>query len=753
MPTSIDAPPAPAAPAEPPLARVPLAPTARLKQRRRRDMFARWLVTAGGFAIIASILGICVFLVAEVLPLLRPAKVAPRPVVRVPAVRTLAVLGDELRSHAALLGEDGVLRIVRLGDGNVVLERSLLGDTPATVTQGHALFGQPGFTLATSDGRAIYVAVKFVSDYAGDEPVVRPVVEDPVEVVIDPDRRPVAACAASARNLSSAIAAASADGTVVVAELLVEENLFTGEKSVNVTRRLLRSPATIEALALDARRENVFAATRDGQLLWWNLLDTELVDPVSIRAGSRVTALTSLIGDQSLVLGQEDGSLTVWCRVAYDGARPQLVKVREFPRLAGAIRHVAPSWRDRTFLAQDDGGSLGLYYSTSERVLWTGESPLPGATAVALSPKMDGAMLAGAGSLAPIDVTSKQPEASWKSFFGKVWYEGYEKPEHIWQSSSGSDEAEPKFGLTPLLFGTLKATLFSLLFAVPLALLAAMYTSQFMHWSLRRWVKPGVEIMASLPSVVLGFLAGLWLAPRVAHFFLGVPLFLLLVPFAILLAGWAGERLPRGFRHRFPDGFASIVFIAVVAATLAVALSLCRPIEVALFEGDFIGWLRRSLGITYDQKNCVVLGLAMGVAVIPIIFAIAEDAFSNVPRSLVSGSLALGADRWYTVTRVVLPTASPGLFSAVMIGFGRAVGETMIVVMASGNTPIMDWSIFNGLRSLSANIATEIPEAPQGSTFYRTLFLAALLLFAVTFAANTAAELVRMHLRQKYARL
>jgi len=139
--------------------------------------------------------------------------------------------------------------------------------------------------------------------------------------------------------------------------------------------------------------------------------------------------------------------------------------------------------------------------------------------------------------------------------------------------------------------------------------------------------------------------------------------------------------------------------------------------------------------------------------VIPIIFAIAEDAFSNVPRELVSGSLALGANRWQTVTRIVLPTASAGIFSAIMVGFGRAVGETMIVLMATGNTPILDWNPFNGFRTLSANIAVEIPEAPQFATLYRVLFLAALLLFVVTFAVNTAAELVRQRLRERYARL
>ena len=179
------------------------------------------------------------------------------------------------------------------------------------------------------------------------------------------------------------------------------------------------------------------------------------------------------------------------------------------------------------------------------------------------------------------------------------------------------------------------------------------------------------------------------------------------------------------------------------------ALLSAMPVLGATFST----WTLEAFGVRYDQRNAIVVGLAMGFAVIPIIFAIAEDAFSNVPRNLVSGSLALGASRWQTVTRVVLPTASPGIFAAVMVGFGRAIGETMIVLMATGNTPIMDLSPFDGFRTLSANIAVEIPEAPAGGTLYRTIFLAALLLFALTFAVNTVAELVRQRLRRKYSSL
>src|SRR5204863_258736 len=244
--------------------------------------------------------------------------------------------------------------------------------------------------------------------------------------------------------------------------------------------------------------------------------------------------------------------------------------------------------------------------------------------AAVFAPKSDGVMVADdAGRLLQWHVDNPHPEVTLGTLFGKVWYEGYAEPAYVWQSTGGTDDFEAKLSLTPLIYGTLKGTCYALLFAVPMALLAALYVSEFMHPSLKAYV-------------------------------------------------------------------------------------------------------------------------------IPIIFTIAEDSLANVPQHLRAGSLALGATRWQTAVRIVLPTASAGIFSAVMIGFGRAVGETMIVLMATGNTPVMDWSIFNGFRALSANIAVELPEAPEGGTLFRVLFLAAFLLFCLTFAVNTVAELVRLRLRKKF---
>ena len=249
---------------------------------------------------------------------------------------------------------------------------------------------------------------------------------------------------------------------------------------------------------------------------------------------------------------------------------------------------------------------------------------------------------------------------------------------------------------------------------------------------------------------MIGFLAGLWLAPILEDKLTVLVLAGVMVPTAAVVAAALWRLLPRSIQSRIPDGQEVFVLIPIALVALGLGMWLAPHIDAALFGGDVRQWIFETFGAKVEQRNSIVVGLAMGFAVIPLIFTISEDAFSNVPKSFGSASLALGASRWQTAIRVVAPTASPGVFSAIMIGFGRAVGETMIVLMATGNTPILSFSPFNGMRTLSANIAVEIPEAPFGETHYRTLFLAALLLFLLTFVVNTAAEIVRQRLRNKY---
>jgi phosphate transport system permease protein len=727
--------------------------------RRRRwvDRGARWAVSAGGVAVIGSILAILVFLLVEVMPLATASRVDARGTLAVSQPSPTALVVDPDQTHAVTLGADGVVRAIRLADGAVVRETPLLADGEAAPLRALPSAGVPVLAAATADGRIAAMVVDWEVTFDGAVRHVEPRLGDTTTLELDSARRATGVSTVRLDDDGASAAALLADGTVVVARQVETANFMTGAKTRTTERVVLAAPVPPARLLLDHARRTLYGASADGRLLVWEGLEGAPSAPLIAGApGAAVSALELLIGDRSLVVGREDGSVEIWFRVPRDEAgvrTQQFERVHAFPAQAAAIRLLAPSQRMRSFLAVDADGGLGLYHSTSQRVLWRGASGIADASALAFAPKGNGAALASASSLALFDVDNPHPEASVGAFFGRVWYEGYERPEFVWQSSSGTDDFEPKLSLTPLLVGTLKGTLYSLILAIPLGVLGAMYTSQFMHPRLQRVVKPTVELMASLPSVVLGFLAGLWLAPRVERWLPSLALLLVALPLASIAAGALWSLLPRSLRGRvIPGGEVAWIALCLVL-TSALCIALGDPLQRSLFGGSFPTWLFDHFGWRYDQRNAIVVGLAMGFAVIPIIFAISEDAFANVPRNLTAGSLALGATRWQTVVRVVLPTASPGIFSAVMVGFGRAVGETMIVLMATGNTPIMEWSAFNGFRTLSANIAVEIPEAPYGGTLYRTLFLAALLLFALTFAVNTVAELVRQRLRQRYARL
>lgn len=226
---------------------------------------------------------------------------------------------------------------------------------------------------------------------------------------------------------------------------------------------------------------------------------------------------------------------------------------------------------------------------------------------------------------------------------------------YVWQPVS----SVPKYSLAPLLLGTLKVTLVAMLFATPIAVLAAIYTTEFAPRWLRELLKPVVELLAGIPSVVLGFFA------------------------LIVLASWLQQA----------------------------------------FDFDF-------------RLNAINAGFALGLAVIPIIYTISEDALAAVPRSYRNASYALGASPWQTAWKVVLPAALPGVFAGIVLGFGRAVGETIIVLMASGNAAITSWNLTESVRTLSATIAAELAEVVFGSPHYHVLFFIGTLLLVITFTLN-----------------
>jgi phosphate transport system permease protein len=241
-------------------------------------------------------------------------------------------------------------------------------------------------------------------------------------------------------------------------------------------------------------------------------------------------------------------------------------------------------------------------------------------------------------------------------------------PAFAWQPVS----EPPRYSIWPLLVGTLKATLIAILAAVPLAVCAALFTSEFAPIWGREIIKPAIELLAGIPSVVVGFFC------------------------LMLMADW--------LQHVF-------------------------------------GWTFR--------LNAVTAGLGLSLAVIPIIYTVAEDAFTAVPRTYREGSIAMGASAWQTAWRVVLPAAAPGVLAACVLGFGRAVGETMIVLMASGNAAVISLSPTDSIRTFSATIAAELGEVVVGSAHYHVLFFLGAFLFVITFLTNLAGHWFVTRLQRK----
>ena len=256
--------------------------------------------------------------------------------------------------------------------------------------------------------------------------------------------------------------------------------------------------------------------------------------------------------------------------------------------------------------------------------------------------------------------TETQKEASLARFFATP----------LWQPVGDI----PKYGLVPLLVGTLKVVVVAMLFATPLGVLAAVFSSEFASPRLREALKPIIEILAGIPSVVMGFFA------------------------LIVLASWLQS---------------------VTGGSM--------------------------------RLNALNAGIALGLGVIPTIFTVAEDALRAVPKSYREASLALGASPWQTAWNVSLPAASAGVGAGILLGLARAVGETMIVLMASGNAAITSATVFDSVRTLSASIAAELAEVVVGSPHYSVLFFLGALLFTVTFIINAAAGAFVDRLRRRLA--
>ena len=713
-----------------------------IKARRNFvDRATKWVIGFGGAAVIGAITLIFAYLLWVVAPLLAPGSI------------------DELAAHPVVERTPVLVDISENGEVSLRLSRSGIVEFYQAET------GQPiaGFNIGREviNAQRVYPTVDLYAlvDPSGNLSFVKATY---TVSFVDGVRQLTPKIEFPFGNTSLEIGSDSIfDAQIFDSELIIayaKDRAFNLARYRNVEEGFPLGTATSATTELVAEPLNIFTGPRnewtylidkDGTATIFGLRGSNIVERGSTRLGEGLTATGAILGRYSLLTASADG-ITQWgVFKATDGM--DIKPMRTFDADHQVSRFVTEP-RRKGFASLGDG-SIALHYPTSGRTIDEASFSIDLSGPAAISPRSNALITAPNNTqMATVPLDNKHPEISFATLWQKIWYEGYEEPIYSWQSSSADNDFEPKFSLTPLAFGTIKAAFYALLFAVPLAIMGAIYTAYFMSPEMRAWVKPGIEIMAALPTVILGFIGGLWLAPIIEANLSSILGIFVVLPIGLFLFALLWSQLPDKISKPFA-GWYGLIVVPLIIATVWAAFDVGPWLELNLFGGDSKAWFREVLGLDYDQRNALVVGIIMGLAVIPVIFTIAEDAIYGVPTHLINGSLALGATPWQTLVRVVLLTASPGIFSAVMIGMGRAVGETMIVLMATGNTPLMEFNIFEGMRTFAANIAVELPESEVGSSHYRILFLAALVLFMLTFFVNTLAEVVRQRLRARYGSL
>uniref|UniRef100_UPI004047AA9E ABC transporter permease subunit n=1 Tax=Shewanella sp. TaxID=50422 RepID=UPI004047AA9E len=733
------------------------------KQASRRafkDKAAQFGITVGGTMVFVALLLIFFYLLYVIKPIFDGAHIEPVTSISYQHAdeQSLMIGSDEQNEVLYRVTQSGTVDFYSSTTGQLI--SSFTPPLPEGVTITSTAKSSPSeqrFVLGLSNGQVIVVGIDFTVTYPDNQRKITPKLNYPIgddPLTINQDGA-VYNLVFDYSGSRMSFAYQDANGAWKLNRQEGEENMMTEEiewSSVEVFIEDAPNQVVSQLMTPD-HRQLILSTTN--KLFIYNTRDAdeiELLQVLDVKKGdAKIKQVNLLAGASSIMISYDSGVISQYFQVNGDKGR-LYQQIREFEDVA-PVSAMATEFYRKSFAVLSDAGELTLLYTTSQRNLFDEKFSLTNPGLMSFSPRSNALIIEADNQLNLFSVENDHPEVSWSALWQKVWYEGYPEPQYVWQSTSGSDDFEAKLSLMPLAFGTMKAAFYAMLFAVPLAVAGAIYTAYFMTPKVRNVVKPTIEIMEALPTVILGFLAGLWLAPLIEDHLPGIVVLLTLLPISILITAFAWSKMPQTWKQRLPETYQELMLLPVIIFVGWFSFSISPVIEVALFDGNTRQFITNELGITFDQRNAFVVGIAMGFAVIPTIFSIAEDAIFSVPRHLSNGSLALGATNWQTLTRVVLLTASPGIFSAIMMGLGRAVGETMIVLMATGNTAILEWSVFEGMRTLAANIAVEMPESAIGSSHYRVLFLAAFVLFIFTFFFNTIAEVVRQRLRDRYSSL
>ncbi|MFM7136001.1 MAG: hypothetical protein ACKO1M_02885, partial [Planctomycetota bacterium] len=619
--------------------------TATFTGRRRRrtshpwvrfgDALARGLITLGGIGTILAVLGVGVFLFVVAAPLFRPARVASLGAGGVAAGESRAIGTDEAGAVAWLLGSDG-LRGFNAADGQPLFEKPAdaigLADCSAIRVLSSGLLAAAGFTDGSFRTGMLGLESSFLD--AADLPAGTPEPEEGAAVVLGDGVAAVRgaggqlARVAVVADISTAageplpariididvtplaggplVAALDQDGRVRVESSTSKRNMLTGKRTTVAAGATIPPSAGFQPrfVRVSELGDQLFLIGADGAGKRYLIRDvTAPAFMEAFQAGGPVTAVERLFGGTALAVGFADGTVRVLFTARTTPAAGETVvedgltteTAREFPggRGAAPITALATSPRSRLFAAADEAGRIRLLHSTAGREVAQVRLPEAAAGAVAalaIPPRENRLLAAGGLGFGSWSIDAGFPEISSETLLRPVWYEGYAGPVHAWETT-GHEAFESKFGLVPLIFGTVKATVYSMLFATPIALLAAIYASQFMQPKWKARIKPTIEMMASLPSVVLGFIAGLVFAPLIEQALMPVLTGFVTVPLALLVGAHLWQLLPSGIRSGFAGWRFLLVALAALPAGVGAAVALAPAAERLLFQGDVRSWL------------------------------------------------------------------------------------------------------------------------------------------------------------------
>ncbi|MGB0923369.1 MAG: phosphate ABC transporter permease, partial [Pseudoalteromonas shioyasakiensis] len=479
------------------------------RSRLFKDRFAKWGISAGGVMVLVALLLIFFYLLYVVQPIFESAKVETRNSVKLQNASEVVGLGIEEQTEIAfLLGEKGNVDFYNVekeqfGKKITTLNTELPSDVSSFASS--APF-QGQYAYGLENGSVVVVAPKFLVTFPNNQRKLTPRLDYPLgdmALEVDEQGAAITKFAFSHYEDKTAVVALTADKRVIFSSFVGEENMFTGEVEWVVERTELDIEGRVDELLISPDTTRTFVRSAN-QIYVYDTRYPSEVEQIQLLAANEENAnLVStqlLAGANSLMLANDNGEVSQWFEVNTENGR-QFQKIRAFETSKQSKLNIFTEFYRRTFFTAGANGELGIYYTTSDAKLWQGkvsEGPIQN---FAIAPRSNAALILADDALKVIEIHNEHPEVTWSALWQEVWYEGYPEPGYIWQSTSASDDFESKFSLVPISFGTIKAAMYAMLFAVPIALSAAIYTAYFMSSELRKVVKPTVEIMEALPTV------------------------------------------------------------------------------------------------------------------------------------------------------------------------------------------------------------------------------------------------------------